>query len=888
MDVNEILLDLLVVLLAAKVVAEVADRLRLPGVVGEITAGIVIGPSVLGLVDGGEVIETLAELGVILLLLEVGLEMDLAELRAVGRAALSVAGVGVVVPFALGYGAAIALGMDGNEALFVAAALTATSVGITARVFGDLRQLASVEARTVLGAAVADDVMGLVILTVVTRVVSEGSVSLVGVAGVIAVAVAFLVATTLIGSRVVPPISAWVARHARVAGSVLVLAVVLTLALAQLAHAADLAPIIGAFVAGLTLGQSSVAPRLRREIAPVAHVLVPVFFVQIGLHVDVAEFARLDVLGLAVVLLAVAVVGKLASAFGLGRAPGDRFVVGLGMLPRGEVGLIFAAIGLREGVFGDDVYAALLLVVLTTTMVAPPLLRARLVAVRTRREHASVRPVLAAGDDALAVVDGRVLLARSVTDDEALAVALDAARLVERSAPDDSVREYLTDFPARARRFDADARRAFVQLLEEGGPRSWRLLAMSNVLVRALPELADAIDRRESQSGGFDPFAALTWSRVARVRDLDALRSLRHPERVLLAALVLDACDDDDVDPTPVARRTAVRLGLGADAEDRIAALVDDRELLRAASRRSDAFGERPVLELAVHLGDREQADALYQLTLVDFDGEIWERERLDTLRELLVAVLERPELTGFSVAHAIDERRRDAIAAVDDPELRDRIRHAPRAYLLRCTRDDLVRHAHRCEPTPRRDEVRVFVDEIPGRGFRVEFVTVDELGLLARETRALADADLDVLDALAVVWGDGTALASYRVVGPTPPDVDELRAQVSALRRSAPVTAGLPDARLDFDDHGSPWHTRCSVRAPDVPGVLAAVTAAFAVAGANVHVAGVSHEGLDAVDVFELTERDGTKLTDATKQRIVRALADGVARRRMPVVGWR
>jgi Kef-type K+ transport system membrane component KefB len=163
MDIASVLTDILVVLVAAKVAAEVAERLGVPAVVGEIVAGILVGPSVLGLVSGGdEVVRTLGEIGVILLLLEVGMEMDLAELGRVGRASLLVAGVGVVVPMVLGIGAMHLVGAGGDTALFVGAALTATSVGITARVFGDLRALASVEARTVLGAAVADDVMGLV------------------------------------------------------------------------------------------------------------------------------------------------------------------------------------------------------------------------------------------------------------------------------------------------------------------------------------------------------------------------------------------------------------------------------------------------------------------------------------------------------------------------------------------------------------------------------------------------------------------------------------------------------------------------------------------------------------------------------------------------------
>src|SRR5262245_29263492 len=317
MDVNAILLDILVVLLAAKIAAELCERINVPAVVGEIAVGVVIGPSVLGIVDSTDVLRTLAELGVILLLLQVGLEMDLRDLGAVGKASLSVATVGVVLPLLGGFGGGLALGMETKEALFVGAALTATSVGITARVFGDLRALASVEARTVLGAAVADDIMGLVILTVVTRVVTEGSISVLGLLAVIVIAIGFVAGATAVGVRFAPSLFTWIRRHSRSSGTLLVLALVFTLLIAELAHAAELAPIVGAFVAGLAIARSTVAERVRTEITPIAHVLVPIFFVQIGLDVRVEEFARPSVIGLAAVLLAIAVVGKVASAAGL-------------------------------------------------------------------------------------------------------------------------------------------------------------------------------------------------------------------------------------------------------------------------------------------------------------------------------------------------------------------------------------------------------------------------------------------------------------------------------------------------------------------------------------------------------------------------------------------
>ncbi len=249
MSVTEILLDILVVLVAAKLAAEGAERLQVPAVVAEILAGVLIGPSVLGLVGTTEVLEVLGELGVILLLLQVGLQMDLRELAAVGRACAMVAVVGVGASMLAGIGVCLAFGYDGNTALFVGAAISATSVGISARVFSDLRALGSVEARTVLGAAVADDVLGLVMLTVVVRIVNGGSVSLGGVAAIVAIAVGFLVVTVVVGRQVGPWLFELVHRYARSAGTLVALALAFTLAFAELADAAQLAPIIGAFVA---------------------------------------------------------------------------------------------------------------------------------------------------------------------------------------------------------------------------------------------------------------------------------------------------------------------------------------------------------------------------------------------------------------------------------------------------------------------------------------------------------------------------------------------------------------------------------------------------------------------------------------------------------------
>src|SRR3954452_25259578 len=225
MNFANVLTDILVVLVAAKVAAELSERIGVPAVVGEIVAGVLVGPSVLGLVgQHDKELRTLGEIGVILLLLEVGMEMDLPELAKVGRSSLLVATAGVIAPLVLGVMAMeLIVGYDFKTSLFVGAVLTATSVGITARVFGALRALATTEARIVLGAAVADDVMGLVVLTVVVRLVTGGSLSVLGVAWIVVVAVGFLVLGGAVGLRLAPTIFGFVERYSRSTGTLVAL-----------------------------------------------------------------------------------------------------------------------------------------------------------------------------------------------------------------------------------------------------------------------------------------------------------------------------------------------------------------------------------------------------------------------------------------------------------------------------------------------------------------------------------------------------------------------------------------------------------------------------------------------------------------------------------------
>jgi len=391
-------LALAVILATAKLGGHLAERVGQPAVLGELLVGIVLGN--LGHLGIGwlEPIKTdanmdvLARLGVIILLFEVGLESTVREMLQVGARSFVVAVLGVVVPWVLGWGVgALLLPQHSVYAhVFLGAVLTATSVGITARVLRDLGRAQSPEARIILGAAVIDDVLGLVILAVVAGVIAAADAgaafSATDVAWVLAKATLFLVGALWLGLQASPRLFR-IAARLRGEGVLLSTALVFCFLLSWLAAVIGLAPIVGAYAAGLILEPvhyRDFADRgehpLEHLVRPVASFLVPVFFVLIGMRVDLFAFAHEDVLRLAALLTLAAVVGKQACALGGLGAPLDRLSIGIGMIPRGEVGLIFANLGLGltvggERIIDSAVYSAVVIMVMLTTLVTPPALK---------------------------------------------------------------------------------------------------------------------------------------------------------------------------------------------------------------------------------------------------------------------------------------------------------------------------------------------------------------------------------------------------------------------------------------------------------------------------------------------------------------------------------
>jgi Kef-type K+ transport system membrane component KefB len=898
MDIASVLTDILVVLVAAKVAAEVAERLGVPAVVGEILAGILVGPSVLGLVSGGdEVVRTLGEIGVILLLLEVGMEMDLAELSRVGRASLLVAAVGVVVPMVLGIGAMHAVGAGGDTALFVGAALTATSVGITARVFGDLRALASVEARTVLGAAVADDVMGLVVLTVVVRLVTQGSVSALSVAGIVAVAVGFIVLAGVVGLRISGPLFRAIDGLARSPGTLVALALAFTLAFARLADAARLAPIIGAFLAGMALSRSAQAPAIRRELAPVGHLFIPVFFIQIGIDADIAAFGRAGVLRDAALLLVAAAIGKLLSPLGAWGSPGDKLLIGLGMLPRGEVGLIFATLGLQTGVLGDDLYAALLLVVLVTTLATPTLLKLRYGRLRAAAAGEPEVAMVEPPGGWLRVSGGQVGLAARPPRARALAVALEVAVRAGRNRPAPELLDWLADAwgpggPAAsaggAHRWAPEEVERLFDVIERGNGRSWRFLDTVGVLDRTLPDLAEGIRARQSGTFALDPLDHHRFVALERFRLIDAgdpvmveADRITHPERLLLALLLYDGLEAHR-DPPGAAARIATTLGLDAPGRRDVAALVGDRELLWAAAHRAGGLAEAAVVPLATHLATPERARALYVVSAMrNAEAERWELSRLRELHELVQTVLADEDLAGTESRDLVARHRAAALRLADgDGPVQARIAAAPRSYLLSQQPEAIVRHAGLLPRVPPAGSVRVGITAA-GDGRWIDVAARDRQGLLAAVTGALADLGVEISQATVATWTDGAALETFFLRSPDDLSADRIRSAIEDVLGHDLASPPLPEAQVSFDHQASPWHTTCQIGAPDKPHLLHQLATAFAAARVDVVAATIlSHDGR-AHDSFLLDRGGGAKLDAADEVAIERFITGGVTTHR-------
>jgi Kef-type K+ transport system membrane component KefB len=373
-DAARIPLSMLLVFASAKLMAELFERLKQPGIVGEILAGVLIGPYALGWMAPNETLTLLAELGVMFLLFRVGLEVRASDLLRVGGTATVAAILGVVAPFIMGYGILKLWGEPTIEAVFTGAAMVATSVGITAQVLRSRGLLDERASRIILAAAVIDDVLGLLVLAMVSSM-AQGSVDVTQLAITAVLAIGFTVLVALLGTRAMNRFVPSVQQKMSVAEAQYALAITMLFALSLLSVYAGVAAIIGAFLAGMALSET-IDHRVHVLTNGVTELLVPFFLVGVGLHLDITAFRDPHNLLLGILILAAAIVSKLIGcglgALNLGRA--DAIRVGVGMVPRGEVGMVVAQIGLGLGVIAQHVYGIIVFMSVVTTLVAPPML----------------------------------------------------------------------------------------------------------------------------------------------------------------------------------------------------------------------------------------------------------------------------------------------------------------------------------------------------------------------------------------------------------------------------------------------------------------------------------------------------------------------------------
>lgn len=401
LTVEKFILILAVILIVAKALGELFERIKLPAVLGELIAGIILGGSILAIVPtsagqmGYETFHLLAEVGLAILLFEIGLETNIGDLVKVGPQSTLVAIVGIVAPFSLGFFSIIAFQKFGilntsDEltmiiAITTGATLTATSVGITARVLADMNKLNTTESQIILGAAVVDDIIGLIILGVVSGLIEAfnsgtgGGVSLLSVTVTIIKSFGFLVAVIIIGNLICKWLFDFIGKL-KVRGILFLSAVAFAFLYSYAASLMGLAPIIGAFAAGLVLRRTNQFKTIEHNLKPVSDFFTPIFFVTVGAAVDIFAFNPFapdggNIISIALILFVLAMIGKYISGYAVTDKQINSKVIGIGMIPRGEVGLIFAQVGLDYGIFDLKMFSVVTVMVMLTTFIAPPLLQ---------------------------------------------------------------------------------------------------------------------------------------------------------------------------------------------------------------------------------------------------------------------------------------------------------------------------------------------------------------------------------------------------------------------------------------------------------------------------------------------------------------------------------
>jgi Kef-type K+ transport system membrane component KefB/predicted amino acid-binding ACT domain protein len=767
----------------------------------------------------------------------------------------------------LGFGASSLLGESVNTSLFVGAALTATSIGITARVFGDLRALATVEARTVLGAAVVDDVLGLIILTVVTRIVEQGSVGIGTIASTIGLAIGFLAVTSTVGFTIFPQLFARIAKGARSTSTVSVVAIGIALGFSVLADKAHLAPIIGAFVAGLALRRIATHERVERDVSSLAQIFVPIFFLNIGISTNIRAMADARVIGVALILSAVAIVSKIAAASGAIGSRGDKLTIGFGMLPRGEVGLIFASIGLSVGALSEELYGSVLVVVLVTTLIAPPLLRWRLGTQAQAIEDSTalaMRPL----EGWVKTIDGQIVLNGAPPVRSLVEIGLASASLAVDARPSSQLLDWFALHRNATLSWNDDATIGLLRVLRHGSARSWRFLETIGFIQRALPEVSEAMAARSSDSTELDPTHSLQFPTVEAI----CLTTHSSTDDLVLAAFAKDISDSGSNGPDAIAR-----LGLDLSTSKSVLMLLDGSQLLRNIVQSEPLqITPRLLAQIANHLKNPLLVEQCRQLVSARQDLSDTQNLALVGIVADVQEVLAHPDLVDSESNTLVESRLQAALALTANEAIRARITHAPASYALTHTPKQLLDHALLVEPMPRSGDARIVV--LPTQNndqWLVNIACRDRPELLARLSGALSSIDLNVTNAEIATWADGAVLDIFTVESTVEPRLGAVSDAVQRSLKSRSVkTSGGPyklAVRLDHSAH--PWHSIMRVDGDDSTGLLRDITATLAKLKVVIHHAQIGTDQGQVRNMFEVSDAHGRKLSEQASNKIIRAL---------------
>ena len=880
LDIVRALIELGAIVVGAQFLSMIAGRFGIPAVVAQIVAGIIAGPTLFNALSSEQptthvLLMLIGELGALLLLFEVGLEIDLADLRKVGRAAIMVAIVGVALPLVGGWGSSIALGIASPAALLIGGALAATSVGITANVFGELRMLNSTEARVVLGAAVTDDVLGLIVLSIAVPIASGANLSGTDLLVTIVGALAFVGLGGWVATAVLPTLLNRVPHSGSSGDRAFAFGLASMLLIAAAAAMSGLAPIIGAVIAGAAVGRSRHAHRIADGCRPISALFVPVFFVAIGVDTDLRVLASAKSVLMALVLIVVAVIGKVLAGYAAGSSGADRLAVGLGMVPRGEVGLIFASVGRAAGVLDRETYAAVITAVLATTLLAPSLLRSRM------RKVDATRNSLAPDDalDAAADIDAIIDLARRVSAGR----TPDAGALRAVASPSTAP----ADWPASA---SGD----LIAMIGKGAAAALRVLQVGNVFRRCLPAIDNYLNERQSTSFDLDPDAHLRFPTVERTGGIVAEGAAEGTSRIsrnlVVAALIVDLFGSDAANDDGGAVSAGTQFAetlLSPDDSIRALDCVRNAASLARACDTPQSFSNDLVQRFAHDIGDLAALDDAVRLARALGAPHEWYDDALAEMAQEIASVIARAQPHGTVIDAARSAVADAALRVGSGPASGDqaliaqgRLAHISSATILREDPSVLAAAIAGVDPLVGPGRVRVFTVPGPGDVTTICVVTRNRAGIAARVCRSFAAFGLDISSATMASWGDGAWLGIFttpsidrdvdetadadetgRLVSQLTADIGRAviaRYRPTSLRPNAASPFGLagPGSDITATVETSPntGRTLLTITAPDRPALLADL--AGAIETRNVRLSGASISTDQPVIVGESNDR--------------------------------